>query len=52
MITREDEMEPVLLAEIIYVSVDHETMAPCPVPDFVRERIEQFEVDYQKNSPF
>ncbi|MEH7178163.1 acyl-CoA thioesterase [Neobacillus vireti] len=52
MITREDEIEPVLLAEIIYVSVNRDTLSPCPVPDFVRERIEQFELDYQKNSPF
>jgi acyl-CoA thioester hydrolase len=37
----------VLLAEIIYVSVDHQTMEPCPVPDFVRERIEKFELEYK-----
>jgi acyl-CoA thioester hydrolase len=52
MITREDEIDPVLLAEIIYVSINNENMVPCPVPDFIRERIEQFELDYQKNSPF
>ncbi|MED4474130.1 MULTISPECIES: acyl-CoA thioesterase [Bacillaceae] len=42
MITREDEVEPVLLAEIIYVYVDPKTILPSPVPDFVRKRIEQF----------
>ncbi|SDN45303.1 thioesterase family protein [Bacillus sp. OK048] len=47
MITREDEEEPVLLAEIIYVSVDHDSLSPCQVPDIVRERIEQFELEYQ-----
>jgi acyl-CoA thioester hydrolase len=47
MIQREDEIEPVLLAEIIYVSVDQHTMEPCPVPDFVRERIEQFELEFK-----
>ncbi|WP_342431759.1 thioesterase family protein [Neobacillus sp. FSL H8-0543] len=45
MITREDDAEPILLAEIIYVSVDPETMLTSPVPDFVRERIEQFELE-------
>jgi acyl-CoA thioester hydrolase len=45
MITREDEVEPILLAEIIYVSIDPETMLTSPVPDFVRERIEQFELE-------
>jgi acyl-CoA thioester hydrolase len=47
MITREDELDPVLLADIVYVSVDHKTMMPCPVPDFVRERIEEFELEYK-----
>ncbi|MEC1524822.1 thioesterase family protein [Neobacillus niacini] len=46
MITREDELDPVLLAEIIYVSVDHKNMQPCPVPNFLRARIEQFELEY------
>lgn len=47
MITREDEPEPVLLAEIIYVSIDSETKKTCPIPDFIRERIEQFELEYK-----
>jgi acyl-CoA thioester hydrolase len=46
IITREDEVEPLLLAEIIYVSIDPKTHVPTPVPDFVRERIEQFELEY------
>jgi acyl-CoA thioester hydrolase len=47
MITRNDEEAPLLLAEIIYVSVDHETKLKKPVPEFVRERIEQFELEYK-----
>jgi acyl-CoA thioester hydrolase len=47
MITREDEPEPVLLAEIIYVTIDHDTKKTCHVPDFIRERIEQFELEYK-----
>ncbi|WP_040209124.1 acyl-CoA thioesterase [Neobacillus jeddahensis] len=46
MITREDEGEPLLLAEIIYVSVDPKTHVPSPIPDFVRKRIEQFKPEY------
>lgn len=46
IITREDEVEPILLAEIIYVSIDPKTHLPTPVTDFVRERIEEFEVEY------
>lgn len=42
MITRNEEVEPILLAEIIYVSVDPKTHLPSPVPDFVRKRIEEF----------
>lgn len=43
MITREDDVEPILLAEIIYVSYDPEAHRPRPVPDFVRAKIEEFE---------
>lgn len=46
MITRDDEVEPILLAEIIYVSVDPKTHLPSPVPNFVREKIELFELEY------
>lgn len=46
IVTREDEDDPILLAEIIYVSVDPQSHTPCPVPNFVRERIEQFELEY------
>lgn len=46
MITRNEEVEPVLLAEIIYVSVDPKTLLPSPVPDFVRKRIEEFKPKY------
>jgi acyl-CoA thioester hydrolase len=47
MITREDEIEPILLAEILYVCVDHKTMSSCSIPAYVRERIEQFELEYR-----
>ncbi|WP_223590840.1 acyl-CoA thioesterase [Neobacillus bataviensis] len=43
MITREGEEDPILLAEIIYVSYNEETKSSQPVPDFVRTRIEAFE---------
>ncbi|PLR93782.1 acyl-CoA thioesterase [Bacillus sp. T33-2] len=42
-ITRDGEIDPLLLAEIIYVSYDPHTKSSRPVPDFVRERIGQFE---------
>lgn len=42
-ITRDGETEPLMLAEIIYVSYNPLTQVKQPVPTFVRERIEQFE---------
>ncbi|WP_254842695.1 thioesterase family protein [Bacillus sp. MRMR6] len=47
LITKEEQIEPILLAEIIYVSVDHNTKKSTPVPHFVREQIENFECEYQ-----
>ncbi|WP_066066654.1 acyl-CoA thioesterase [Neobacillus soli] len=43
IITRDDEESPLLKAEIIYVSYNPETKTARPIPNFVRERIEQFE---------
>ncbi|WP_042460595.1 acyl-CoA thioesterase [Neobacillus dielmonensis] len=43
LITREEEVEPILLAEIIYVSFDPVMKNSRPVPDFVRSKIEAFE---------
>ncbi|PLT33601.1 thioesterase family protein [Bacillus sp. V5-8f] len=43
IITREGETAPLLLAEIIYVSYNPHTQSSELVPDFIRERIEQFE---------
>lgn len=43
MITRDGEDDPILLAEIIYVSYNPETKSSQPVPDYVRARIEEFE---------
>ncbi|WP_066321765.1 thioesterase family protein [Bacillus sp. FJAT-29814] len=43
MITKEGEEDPILLAEIIYVSYDAETKMSRPVPEFVRARIEAYE---------
>lgn len=42
-ITKDGEDDPLLLAEIIYVSYNSETKTSQPVPTFVRERIEQYE---------
>ncbi|MFE8700618.1 acyl-CoA thioesterase [Cytobacillus sp. FJAT-54145] len=42
-ITREGETDPLLLAEIIYVSYNPHTKKSQPVPAFVRERILEFE---------
>ncbi|WP_423798714.1 acyl-CoA thioesterase [Neobacillus sp. SAB-20_R2A] len=43
MITRDGETDPILLAEIIYVSYDANTKTTRPVPALVRNRIEEFE---------
>lgn len=43
VITRSGETEPLILAEIIYVSIDPKTLKPQPVPDIVRNRIDEFE---------
>lgn len=43
VITRSGETEPLVLAEIIYVSIDPKTLEPQLVPDTVRNRIEEFE---------
>lgn len=43
MITRDVEDDPILLAEIIYVSYDPETKSARPVPEFVRAKIEALE---------
>jgi acyl-CoA thioester hydrolase len=43
MITREGEIEPLLLAETIYVTYNAHTKTSEPVPEFIRERIEKFE---------
>ncbi|WP_407675656.1 acyl-CoA thioesterase [Peribacillus glennii] len=43
MITREGDTDPLLLAEIIYVSYNPHTESSMPVPVFIRERIEKFE---------
>lgn len=43
IITREGEEDPILLAEIIYVSYDPHTNTTRPVPKSVRNRIEAFE---------
>ncbi|WP_409304125.1 acyl-CoA thioesterase [Peribacillus sp. SCS-155] len=45
MITRDGEIDPLLIAEVIYVSYNPHTKTSQPVPEFVRERIEQFEKD-------
>ncbi|OIK06633.1 hypothetical protein BIV60_27315 [Bacillus sp. MUM 116] len=42
-ITREREEDPILIAEIIYVSYNPETKSSKPIPEFVRNRIEDFE---------
>lgn len=43
MITKEGEDDPIVLAEIIYVSYNPETKSARPVPELVRARIEDFE---------
>lgn len=43
VIARKGETEPILTAEFIYVSIDPKTKQSQPVPNIVRERIEQFE---------
>lgn len=42
-ITRKGEMEPILKADFIYVSIDPKTKKSQLVPDLVRKRIEEFE---------
>lgn len=42
-ITREGELDPILLAEIIYVCYDPEARTSRPVPNFIRENIIRFE---------
>lgn len=43
VITRTEEKDPLVLAEIVYVSIDPKTLKPQPVPTIVRERIEELE---------
>jgi acyl-CoA thioester hydrolase len=43
LITREGEEDPILLAEVIYVSYDPHTKTTRPVPQSIRKRIEAFE---------
>jgi acyl-CoA thioester hydrolase len=43
IITRDGEEAPLLTAEIIYVSYNQGTKKTQRVPDYVRERIDQFE---------
>lgn len=43
VITRENEKDPLIKAEIIYVSYDPETNTSRPVPDFIREKIIQYD---------
>ncbi|MCM3670178.1 acyl-CoA thioesterase [Mesobacillus maritimus] len=43
MITREGETEPLILAEIIYVSINPITHEKQAVPSLVKQRIESFE---------
>lgn len=43
VITRQGEKEPLVLAEIIYVSIDPKTLKPQPMPDIVRNRIAELE---------
>ncbi|MFA8438378.1 acyl-CoA thioesterase [Pueribacillus sp. YX66] len=45
VITRTEELDPLVKAEIIYVSIDPKTLKPQPMPELVRNRIEQFECD-------
>ncbi len=43
MIAKEGEDDPIVLAEIIYVSYNPETKSARPVPELVRAQIEDFE---------
>lgn len=43
MITRDGEEEPLLFAEIIYVCINPKTKKSQPIPDFVREKMSEFE---------
>lgn len=43
VITRSGETDPLVTAEIVYVSIDPNTFKPRPVSDYVKTRIEQFE---------
>lgn len=43
VITRADETEPLIEAEIIYVSVHPETGVPQPVPQFARDSMQNYE---------
>lgn len=45
VITRTGESDPLVKAEIIYVSIDPKTLKPQPMPEIVRNRIEQYEQD-------
>jgi acyl-CoA thioester hydrolase len=42
-ITRDEDQELILLGEIIYVSYHSRTKSSVPVPEFIRERIGEFE---------
>jgi len=42
-ITREGENNPIVLAEIIYVSYNPETKTSQPIPTFLRKKMEAFE---------
>lgn len=43
LITRDGEEEPLLNAEIIYVSYNVHKNSSQPIPDFIRKKIESFE---------
>lgn len=42
-ITRENDEELILLGEIVYVNYNSHTKSSAPVPDIIRENIEEFE---------
>lgn len=43
VITREGETNPLLVADVIYASFNQNKNGAVPLPDFVRERMEEFE---------
>lgn len=43
LITKENETDPILKAEIIYVTYNPTTQSTHAIPDFVRKRIKEFE---------